>query len=55
VNGRVCEVEVVSPVNAELEEEAIAAVSRWEFTPTWLNGQPVDVRRFVSVSFSAEQ
>ena len=47
--------EVVSPVNAELEEEAIGAVSQWEFTPTWLNCEPVEVRMFVTVSFTAER
>lgn len=55
VDGRIREVEVVSPVNADLEEEAIGAVSQWEFTPTWLNCQPVEVRMFVTVAFTAER
>jgi TonB family protein len=55
VDGRIREVEVVSPVNAELEEEAVGAVSQWEFTPTRLNCQPVEVRMFVTVAFSAER
>ena len=54
VDGRVQEVEVVSPVHPDLEEEALAAVSQWEFTTTWLNCQPVEVRMFVTVSFSDE-
>jgi hypothetical protein len=54
VDGRIREVEVVSPVNADLEEEAIGAVSQWEFTPTWLNCEPIEVRMFVTVSFTAE-
>ena len=49
VDGRIREVEVVSPVNAELEEEAVGAVSQWEFTPTRLNCEPVEVRMFVTV------
>ncbi len=53
VDGRIREVEVVSPVNADLEEEAIGAVSQWEFTPTRLNCEPVEVRMFVTVAFSA--
>lgn len=51
VDGKVQAVEVVSPGNAELEDEAIAAVSQWEFTPTYLNCAPIDVRMFVTVSF----
>ena len=55
LDGQVKEVEVVSPVNAELEEEAVGAVSQWEFTPTWLNCEPVEVRMFVTVVFTAER
>jgi beta-lactamase regulating signal transducer with metallopeptidase domain len=54
VNGRVRELEVVSPVHPELEDEALGAVSQWEFTPTWLNCQPIEVRMFVTVTFSLE-
>jgi TonB family protein len=55
VDGRVRELEVVSPVHPELEDEAVEAVSQWEFTPTWLNCQAIEVRMFVTVAFSAEQ
>ena len=55
LDGRVKDVEVVSPVNVDLEEEAIGAVSQWEFTPTWLNCEPVEVRMFVTVAFTAER
>jgi TonB family protein len=55
VDGRIKEVEVVSPVNADLEEEAIGAVSQWEFSPTFLNCEPVEVRMFVTVAFTAER
>ena len=55
VDGRIREVEVVSPVHAELEEEAIGAVSQWEFTPTRLNCEAVEVRMFVTVVFTAER
>ena len=53
-DGRVRSVEVVSPSNAELEDEAMAAVSQWEFSPTYLNCEAVEVRMFVTVSFKAE-
>jgi beta-lactamase regulating signal transducer with metallopeptidase domain len=53
VDGKVRQVDVVSPVNAELEDEAIAAVSQWEFTPTYLNCEPVAVQMYVTVQFMA--
>jgi TonB family protein len=55
VDGRVRSVEVVSPVNADLEEEAIGAVSQWEFSPTWLNCEAIEVRMFVTVAFAIER
>lgn len=55
VDGKVKNVEVVSPVNADLEESAIAAVSQWEFSPTYLNCSAVEVRMFVTVRYSLEQ
>jgi TonB family protein len=55
VDGKVKNVEIVSAVNADLEEEAIAAVSQWEFSPTWLNCQAIEVRMFVTVSFKIER
>lgn len=54
-DGTVRGVSVISPVNAELEDEAIAAVSDWRFSPTYLNCEPVEVQMFVTVSFKAEQ
>jgi TonB family protein len=54
-DGRVKNVEVVSPVQPDMEEEAIAAVSQWEFSPTYLNCQPIEVRMFVTVAFKLER
>lgn len=53
VDGKVKAVEVVSPGNVELEDEAIAAVSQWEFSPTYLNCEPIEVRMYVTVRFAA--
>jgi len=39
----------------ELEDEAIAAVSQWEFSPTYLNCEPIEVRMYVTVSFKVER
>jgi TonB family protein len=54
-DGRVRNVQVVSPGNADLEEEAMMAVSQWEFSPTWLNCEAIEVRMFVTASFKIEQ
>ena len=51
-DGKIRDVAVVSPVNADLEEEAVNAVSQWEFSPTWLNCEAIEVRMFVTVAFS---
>lgn len=54
-DGKIGSVEVVSPSHPELEEEALAAVSQWEFSPTYLNCQAVEVRMFVTVMFTVER
>lgn len=54
-DGQVKAVEVVSPGNVELEDEAIAAVTQWEFSPTYLNCEPIEVRMYVTVSFTADR
>ena len=54
-DGRVRNVELISGTESpELEDEAIAAVSLWEFSPTYLNCQPVEVRMFVTVNFTVD-
>ena len=55
VDGKVRGVEVVSAVNLDLEEAAIRAVSQWEFSPTYLNCQAIEVRMFVTVSFKIDR
>jgi TonB family protein len=54
-DGRVRSVDALSPVSAELEDEAIAAVSRWQFSPTFLNCEPIEVEMYVNVSFKIER
>jgi protein TonB len=53
-DGAVKSVDVISPVNASLEDEAIAAVSQWRFTPTYLNCEPIEVQMYVTIQFKAE-
>ena len=55
VDGKVRGVEVVSSANLDLEESAIRAVSQWEFSPTYLNCEAIEVRMFVSARFSIER
>lgn len=55
VDGKVQAVEVVSPGNAELEDEAIAAVTQWEFSPTYLNCEPIEVRMYVTATFKLDR
>jgi TonB family protein len=50
-DGRVTSVDVISPGNAELEDAALAAVSQWRFTPTYLNCEAVEVQMYVTVAF----
>lgn len=54
-DGKMRSVEVVSPSHPELEDEALAAVSQWEFSPTYLNCEAVEVRMFVTVAFTVER
>ena len=54
LDGKVRNVESVAAGEADLEDEAIAAISQWEFSPTYLNCQPVEVRMFVTVAFETE-
>jgi TonB family protein len=54
-DGAVRNLEVVSPVHPDLEEEALWAVSEWQFSPTYLNCQAVEVRMFVTVSFKLDR
>jgi beta-lactamase regulating signal transducer with metallopeptidase domain len=57
-DGRVASVDVVGngnggPADLSLADAAAAAVREWEFTPTLLDGDPIDVRMKVNVTFIA--
>lgn len=54
-DGRVRSVDALSQVNAELEDEAIATVSQWQFSPTFLNCEAIEVQMYVTVSFKIER
>ena len=54
-DGNVRSVNALSPTNPELEDEAVAAVSQWRFSPTYLNCNPIEVEMYVTVSFKLER
>lgn len=54
-DGRIKSLEVVSPTHPELEDEAMSAVSQWQFSPTYLNCEAIEVRMFVTVSFKIDR
>jgi len=52
VDGKVASVRAVnSLVHPAFAQAAATAVRQWEFTPTLLNGVPVEVAMTVSISF----
>jgi beta-lactamase regulating signal transducer with metallopeptidase domain len=58
-DGRVATVDVVGDggggaADVSLSHAAATAVSQWEFTPTYLDGEPIDVRMKVNVHFVAK-
>jgi TonB family protein len=55
-DGSVVFVRVVSAnVHPDFAEAATEAVRQWKFTPTLLNGQPVEVLMTVTINFALEQ
>jgi len=52
-DGSVADAHVLRSVPM-LDEAAIDAVKQWRFTPTALNGEPVDVIMTVTVNFQPE-
>jgi beta-lactamase regulating signal transducer with metallopeptidase domain len=58
-DGRVATVDVVGDgvggaADLALADSAATAVRQWEFTPTYLDGEPIEVRMKVNVSFAAK-
>jgi len=54
-DGKVRGVDLISGGNVELEDEAMAAVAQWLFTPTYLNCEAVEVQMYVTVDFKGER
>jgi len=51
-DGCVIDARIVRSVHVALDYAALRAVSQWRFTPTLLNGQPVEVQMTVTVNFT---
>jgi TonB family protein len=51
-DGTVMDIEVIRNADPLLDAAAVEAVSQWEFTPTTLNGEPVELVMSVNVTFS---
>lgn len=55
-NGTVREdVSVIRSLDAELDEQAIKALRQWEFKPGTKDGEPVNVRVNIEMSFSLKK
>jgi protein TonB len=55
-DGTVGAIKVIkSAGNQALDDAAIAAVKQWQYTPTLLNGEPVEVLTKVDLAFQLEQ
>jgi protein TonB len=50
-DGRTTNIRVVRGLGAGLDQQAVAAVRQWRFSPARRNGAPVDVVVDVSVDF----
>ena len=50
--GRVTDVRLLRGLPMGLDQEALAAVRQWRFTPATLQGKPVKVYFSLTVSFS---
>jgi protein TonB len=51
-DGTVKDLEVIRSAHPLLDAAAVEAVRQWEFTPTLLNGEPVELVMSVNVTFS---
>jgi protein TonB len=54
VKGNVANVQVVSGP-AMLRGPALAALRRWRYEPSTLNGQPIEVQMLVTIKFSGNR
>jgi TonB family protein len=53
--GAPLELRVLSTSDARLNQAAVNAVAKWRYTPTLLNGQPVETQTTISIEFQLDQ
>lgn len=50
-NGKVKDICILKPLGAGLDDNSVAAVRLWEYTPYKLNGKPVEIKTTINFSF----
>ena len=50
-DGQIHNMKVTSSLGPDIDEAAIQAVKRWEFTPAMKNGQAVDYWQTIEINF----
>jgi TonB family protein len=53
--GSPLELRVLSATDARLNQAALNAVTKWRYTPTLLNGQPVETQTTINIEFHLDQ
>src|SRR5215469_7516495 len=51
-SGTVTDVKIVRPLGMGLDEQAVATIRTWQFSPAKVEGQPVAVQLYIETSFS---
>ncbi len=54
-DGTITDVKILNSINSRLDENAVAALKRWQFSPGSKAGQPVDVEAVVQVPFKVKR
>ena len=53
--GAPIELRILSTTDARLNQSALDAVAKWRYTPTLLNGEPVETLTTISIEFQLDQ
>ncbi len=54
-DGSLAELRVINSPHAALTQSALAAVSQWRYSPTHLNGEPVEVETRISINYTLKK
>jgi len=50
--GKVTDIKIVRPLGMGLDEQAVATIRTWRFTPAKVDGQPVATLLYIETNFS---